>query len=214
MAQVSVDRAIVYFKAGERPIEDVIVRNGGEETLSVTANPDIMISPGSSDEKREPTEDMLVSPKRFTLEPGGQRTVRLILKKPYSEYEQVYRVRFVPEARGFGKDEPQDTKDKKTLLKVITGMGILILVEPKEPSPNLEWKRDAGKLVVKNTGNINIFLSDGKACSGNDGPCQDITGNRLYPGNVLETATADNRTVKFRKEVRQQFEDLIIPPVN
>lgn len=211
-AQVSVDRAIIYFHAGDRPIENIVVRNSGEETLSITANPDLMVNPGSPTERREASEELLVSPKRFALEPGGQRTVRLLLKKPYSDLEQVYRVTFVPESRGFGKEEESIAAGKKTMLKVLTGMGILILVEPKVPESKLEWSRKQGKFAISNTGNINIFLSDGKACQNEGENCQSLPVSRLYPGNTIEASVPDDRTIRYRKEVRQQFEEVVIPP--
>jgi len=211
-AQVIVDRAIVTLKSGGRPIENVVVGNSGTETLYVTAHPDVMTNPGEETEKRVITEDLLVSPKRFALGGGAQRTVRLLLKKTYGETEQVYRVKFVPEAKGFGPEDAGEIKGKRATLKVLTGMGILILVEPKAPSPSLTWTRSDSKIIFRNEGNVNIFLEEGKACKNEGSECANLPAGRLYPGNTLEAPTSRDRLVTYRKQTGEVFETVTIPP--
>src|SRR5262245_50938369 len=92
-AQITVDRVIVLFKNSQRPIDNIVVKNTGDKALYVTVEPDVMVNPGDKDESRVHTTDLLVSPKRFSLDPNGERSVRLLLKKPHGDEEQVYRVK-------------------------------------------------------------------------------------------------------------------------
>jgi len=211
-SQLLVDRVILALKTGQRPIENVVIRNSGDQTLFVSVTPDVMIHPGLPDERREETGDLIVSPKRFSLDPGGQRTVRVLLKKPLGGAEQVYRVKFVPEDRGFGKDVPAISSGKQTTLKVLTGIGILILVEPTEPSPKLKWKRDGDTLTFTNEGNVNIFLSEGRACRASGEDCSVLAVDRLYPGNTLKVKAPADTVVAYRQEIRGEFQELVIPP--
>lgn len=211
-AQVIIDRAIINIALGNRPIENVVVRNSGTTILYVTAEADVMIDPGSKDERREPTEDLVVSPKRFAIDPGGQRTVRLLIKKPFGEKEQVYRVKFLPEERSFDPEETKLGENKSVMLKVLSGMGVLVLVDPLAPVPSLKWERNGSDLIFSNTGSVNILLTEGKACLKPDADCKELAAGRLYPGNTLQVSAAANATITYRKEVKGEFEAIVIPP--
>lgn len=213
-AQLTVDRVILTLKKDQRPVENLIVRNSGSSTLYVTVTPDVMLRPGAPDELRQETEDLLVSPKRFSIEAGGQRTVRVLLKKPFGDSEQVYRVKFIPEDRGFGKDIVAEHSGKKTAVRVLTGIGILIFAEPIDPQPKLEWKRNGDTLAFVNGGNVNIFLIEGKHCKPDGQDCSPLPVDRIYPGNTFSVKAPKDRVVTYRKEVRGEFEDVIIPPVS
>ena len=91
IAQISVDRVYIRFTPDARPVQNVILRNNGKEPAYINVVTDEMINPGEKNEERVPTTKLLVSPKRFSLDPGGQRTVRLLLKEKFGENEQVYR---------------------------------------------------------------------------------------------------------------------------
>lgn len=210
-AQVTTDRAIIRFKAGTRPIENVSVQNIGDETLYVTSVTEKVINPGTPQEERQETEEVLVSPKRFSLDGRSDRAVRLLLKEPYGEKEGVYRVKFLPETKGFGIEEKSAKKGEKTAtLKVVTAVGILIFAEPAKPLPEFSWTRNEGTIRLSNKGNVNVLLTEGKACKSQGVECADIPVTRLYPGNEHELKIPDGKMVSFKKESLGQFEDIEI----
>lgn len=212
-AQISVDRVIVNFKKGELPVRNVVVTNGGKEPLYVTAVSDVMVKPGTAEEARQPTEDLVVSPKRFSVEPGGQRTVRLLLKRKLGDEEQVYRVKFLPQGSEFDAQEMADSgKGRKTQLKVLFSVGMLIFAEPLEIQPKLEWKREGNEVVFRNTGNVNVMLEDVKLCKSADAECSEHPSNRLYPGNEWKVQAPSALHVQMRKQVGDAYESLVIPP--
>jgi Mat/Ecp fimbriae periplasmic chaperone len=209
-AQVSVDRVIVNFKASERPVRNLVVHNGGAEPVWIEVISERMERSGFADERRVPTEDLVVSPKRFSIEPNGDRTVRLLLKKSIGAEEQVYRVKFMPQAKEF--DLGANQKDgKSSQLKVIFSVGILVFGEPIKPEPKLNLQRDGSKITFKNDGNMNVLFDEVQNCTTENKDCQKLPGVRLYPGNSWETKLAVDRILTIRKQVGDSFEDLVVP---
>lgn len=211
LAQISVDKAIVSFAKGKGDILNATVQNGGTDAVWIEGVVDAIERPGYSDEQRVPTEDLIISPKRFSIEGGGQRTVRLLLKKPLGDTEQVYRIKFMPQTREFDTEELKKGGGRTTQLKVIFTVGMLVFGEPLEPRPDLKWERFPDRVVFRNDGNVNILFDDIQVCKAENSGCRKVPGNRLYPGNVWETEAASGEVLQLRKQVGSSFEDLIIP---
>ena len=210
-AQISVDNVIMTFSRKERPVRNVVVRNSGDAAVYITVQPDVMIRPGFEDEERVETGDLIASPKRFSLAAGGERTVRLLVKKPPQDEEQVYRVKFLPQAKEFGEELVREKGKTKTMLKVIFSVGILVFVEPKELKPHLKWERNGSTVTFQNAGNVNIFLDEGKYCS-DDGEdsCESLPGTRLYPGNIWSVTIPGPKAATYRKKAGGEFETIVI----
>ena len=208
-AQISVDRAILRFPTGSRPVQNVIVRNGGEEDMGIEVVPEVVENPGSPEEKRVKTKDLIISPKRFSIKGKGQRTIRLLVKKPFTDQEQIYRVRLLPQPRGFG-DEASG-KVKATKLRVVTTVGLLVLVDPKKVQPELEWDLGDKKLTFKNKGNTNIFLDEGRACKSEGASCEELPATRLYPNTDWNVKLPEGKKfVTYRKKVAGEFESFVV----
>lgn len=215
MAQVSVDRVIVSFAAADRPVQNVIVNNGATEPLLISISVNEVENPGRPDERRVPTEDLIVSPKRFSIEAGGQRTVRLLMKRAPTDTERVYRAKLEPQANELNESDPKNSSDTKTKLKVLFSVGMLLFAEPRDPKPMLTWdRRSSGGLSINNTGNVNILLEEGQSCERPDESCTPLrtAAQRVYPGQSWEVSVPSGRFISFRKKVKEQFETLVIPP--
>lgn len=209
-AQISVDRAIVSFTKAQGDILNATVQNSGKEAVWIEGVVEAIDRSGFPDEKRVPTEDLVMSPKRFSIEAGGQRTIRLLLKKPLGETEQVYRIKFMPQAEEFNTEDMKNGS-KTTRLKVIFSVGMLVFGEPLDPKPKLTWDRSGGKVTFRNEGNVNVLFDDIEDCAADGTGCRKIAGNRLYPGNVWEVPVSANRSLQLRKQTGSNFENMIIP---
>jgi P pilus assembly chaperone PapD len=176
-------------------VHNVIVGNSSKNPAYVKVETVAVQEPEKS-EKVVPTSELLASPKTFSIEPNGQRTVRLLLKSPPTDKERVFRVSFIPQDRGFGEEVVQNQDGVKTVIKVLTGMGILIFADPLKPVENLSWERVGNKIIFTNTGNVNMYLGDGQSCS-QAGVCSKLPSKRLYATNQFEVISPLENTVSI-----------------
>ena len=211
LAQVSVDRAIVNFRRGDRPYHNVVVSNSGTEALYVTVVADEMIRAGFDDEKRGATESLLATPKRFSIQPQEQRTIRLVLKKPLQENEQVFRVKLLPQAKEFESEGVKKPGEKKTSLKVLFSVGLLVLAEPAKVNAKLSWERSGNQVKLLNEGNVNILFEEVRHCAAEEQDCRTLPAVRLYPQNTISFPVDAKRTLFIRKQVGEEYESLVIP---
>lgn len=214
LAQISVNDVIINFQAGARPVQNVVVSNASENPMYVTVSVEKIDKPGEDNSPRSATDELLVSPRQFSVDARGERTVRLLLKRQPQAAEQLYRVMFVPQDRKFGEDEEPDGNAPRALIKVLTGMGILVFADPVKPSATLTWKRDKNHLVFNNEGNIHVRLIQGKACTKEKEECTELRSKRIYGGSSYTYDVDDKKTIYFTKRVGAsgEFETLVIPP--
>jgi P pilus assembly chaperone PapD len=165
-AQVVANSVIFNFKAGDRPVQNVFVSNSGAAPLYVGVK--IQEAVDLSAEKIEfvDSDKLLLSPRNFSLAPNGQRTVRMLLKKPLGEKEGVFRVLLVPQQTEFGQDQTRtiDNGDSKLVMHVATGVGLLVYIEPARVRKELAIIREEKGIRLQNTGNIQAQLIDGTSC--------------------------------------------------
>lgn len=208
-AQISVDRVILRFGKDDRRVQNIIVNNGGGEPLHVQTIVDKMIRPGFGDQKREETNKLLVVPKRFSIGPNAQRTVRIVLNEPHQSEETAYRLKFVPVSAP-PSEEPSGTVTQPKI-KVVFSVGVLVLSAPLEPRRSLEFQRHPDRILFSNKGNVSVVLENGRACSkGNNLECTSLPANRLYPGNTWEVQVASGTIVNYQQESMGNFEALTI----
>jgi P pilus assembly chaperone PapD len=215
-AQVSVDKIIFRFEYGKTPVQNVLVKNNGDEAVHITAISEIVERAGFPDEYRVEASNLLLSPKRFSIQPKGERVVRLLIKNPSlsKEKEQVYRIRFMPQAQGFNEEMAAEKAGRKAMVKVLFSVGILVFDEPEALLPEISWTREGKKIIISNAGNANVYLDEGKACLNNDeAKCVSISPTRLYPENTFEvTAPSDEHYVTFRQTVGGEHSNITIAP--
>lgn len=186
-AGMAVDRAIVTFKPGDTPRQDVLVMNAGKEPLYVQVEVLEVQNPGTEAEKRVAVKNpeeigLLATPLRLRVEPGGKRPLRLVNLKPKSAQERVYRVNLSPVV---GKIAAEGDANAMAV-KVVVGYQLLVLVSPAEPQELLEVRREGRLAVLRNAGNTNILLFSGQQCptaEAEEASCRTLPDRRLYPGN-------------------------------
>lgn len=186
-ASMVIDRAIVAFKPGDTPRQDVLVMNAGKEPLYVQVEVLEVQNPGTEAEQRvlvkNPEEiGLLATPLRLMVEPGGKRPLRLVNLKPQASKERVYRVNLSPVVGKIAAEADANAM----AVKVVVGYQLLVLVSPAEPQELLEVKRDGKVAVLRNAGNTNILLFSGQQCpspEADEKSCRGLPDRRLYPGN-------------------------------
>ena len=156
-AQISVDKVILTFSETDQPVKNILVRNAASDAMFVVVTATKVLNAGLPDESIVPTDEILVAPKRFSVPGRGERTVRLLLRQKSGELEQPYRLSFIPEARDL-TDEEKAAANGKSTLRVLTGVGILVFAQPRQPTPKLVWDREPNKLTFRNEGNVNILV--------------------------------------------------------
>lgn len=213
-AQISVNDVIVQFKAGQRPVQNLIIKNASPEVFYVTATAEEIQDPGEDKSALLPTEDLLISPKRFSVDGKNERVVRLLSKNQSESKERVYRVTFTPQDKEFGEVTSSKIQERNTQLKILTGMGILVFIDPSVPNPELKWNRFEDSIVFENTGNQHVRLMQGKACDSENVGCIDLPTRRVYGGRQFTVKVAAGKTIFYtrRDGPSGDFKSLIIPP--
>jgi len=213
-AQISVNDVIVQFKAGERPVQNIVVKNSSPDVFYVTATCEELTEPSEDKSPLVATEDILISPKKFSIDGNSERVIRMLHRKPADDKERVYRVAFVPQEKEFGEAIVRQDRDRRTMLRVITGMGILVFVDPAKPLSDLKWTRDGDTIKFYNAGNQHVRLSDGKACDSEGVGCTDIPTRRVYGGKEYVVSAPKTKTLYFtrRDGPSGDFKSIVIAP--
>lgn len=229
-AQVNVNNVIFTFAAGARPVQNILVTNSSANPVYVSVSTEAMIDYTSDPIKTAPTEDIVVSPRKFSIEGKGQRTVRILLKKAPGDIERGYRVYFVPQEGEFDTQTVTSSdKGRIAVIKVATGVGVLVFADPIERKVKFETARDSTGITFTNAGNIQVYLGDGKACptevpfpaigatttetEKDVGRCTDVPSQRVYPGKAFRVSVAPTNAVRFLSRVGSagDYEPLIVP---
>ena len=214
-AQIFANKTIYYWGQQLPPVQNVAVRNGSDKTLLVTVNVVEVENPGGEDQKHVPSEDIIVTPKRFSVTGNGERTVRLLRRGEHGQRERVFRISFVPEAR---EEDDIATTSVQTgnpnvvaTLKVLTGIGLLVFTQPAAGEADLEIERREGNILLKNNGNVNIALLKVQKCVSEGNQCEDVVPRRVYPGRSFEVKETKGKVVYLRKRVGEAVSEMTIP---
>lgn len=217
-AQISLNDVIVSFTPGDRPVHNVrVTNNSPKQAYDVQVTVEKVLNPGTPEEQREITRDIIVAPRQMRLSANNSRLARILLRHPGGQKENIYRIKFVPLPGKFGENEDNDelsSANVKTELKVLTGMGMLILVAPEQPKPTLKWTRDNTGITFTNTGNTNIQLRRQEFCPGNNKECLQLPGKRLYPGNSWHLALksdASSLPITYDAAIYKEIQRIRIP---
>jgi len=187
-AQLEVDRRLIEVVSGDRGIENVVISNPSEETVVVETQSMVVHRPGTSDEGLEESDTLLVSPKRFSMEPGSRRTIRLLLKEPATDGEELFRVTLLSTC---------GTEAAPT---------IELLYRERGAEPHLEWHTSGGLLEIRNDGRASCSLEEGKCCKAES--CVNLPGKRLHPGNRWSLKVPSDCQITFVKAAQGAFEQI------
>ena len=139
-AEMVLSKVIVDLPAEKPPRDDIEVWNDTSETMYVSAEPFMIIAPGTPDEQRIPAtrpqeSGLLVSPQRVVLAAGERRTIRVALVGERPMEDRVYRVAIKPVAGSVSAST--------SALKVFVGYDALVIVRPQDPQPRIEAERES-----------------------------------------------------------------------
>lgn len=207
-ADMSLDRSILVFDAGDAPRQDVEITNTSGDNLYIETEILAVSEPGTDAEQREQildpdAIDLLVTPARLIVPPGARRMLRVVYMGEPGDVDRIYRVNVRPVV---GPVEAETTA-----VKVIVAYQLLVIIRPENPRPDLIWERDGKQIEFSNRGNSNVLLFNGVQCS-TDGDCVDLnTARRLYAGNRWTLQLPFDAPVEFttgvgQRNMRQRFD--------
>lgn len=207
-AAITVSQAVVDIAPDAPTAQDVEVANDGDEIAYVVVEPSEIQAPGLATEKRVPIADpgvggLLVTPQRIILQPGERKLIRIAAIGARQPLDRVYRVTVKPVAG--------QVTAPVTALKLFVGYDILVILRPQSLEPKIVGERQGRTLTLRNTGNTNAELYEGKQCAGpGAAACTDLPARRLYPGQVWQQvlpgdAAADYRVAVGSKSEPQRF---------
>lgn len=207
--QISVNTVVMTMSPDKPPVRNIVVTNNGDEVLGVTVKARKVTAPGTSNEQQEETSEILVAPQRFSLPGKGERVVRLLVRAKAEERENTYRLSFIPETREDETAQGQAASTPKTALKILTGVGVLVFVEPPKISSKLLWKRMGDKVVLQNQGNVNVLVDEISICQ-QENTCRDASGKRLYPGQEYALQVSPSERLSVRKRVSENSSVVVL----
>ena len=180
LANLSLDKVVIRFEQGARPVDNIAVKNNSDDFIKVTAVVYEVINPGQENEEIVKTRDLTVAPKAFELKARESRVARVVLRRFPKDVEKIFRINFVPDKAGMVQEASKEGKSIK--VSIVIGMGALITAAPSESKPNLVFERKDGKILFTNKGNVTSQLQRGDFCNEDRSECIPLGGKRIYPG--------------------------------
>ncbi|NND59960.1 MAG: hypothetical protein HKN49_06790 [Gammaproteobacteria bacterium] len=188
---------ILHFEPGETVRQDVEIENTSEQPLYIDVKPHVVSKPGTVDEVRTFIEDpmeagLLVTPSKLVVPPHGRKLLRFVDLKPGHPDERIYRVAVTPVVG--------DIEAQTSGLKILVGYEVLVLAQPQQPLVKLTGERDGKALFLRNEGNTNVLLREGRQCPAADSDpadCHYLATRRLYPGNEMRVELAIDSSVDY-----------------
>lgn len=184
LAQIAVYPVIIDLPPTDLQRADFTVENPTTERVFVEVEPARVNAPGNPDEARlvatNPQElGLLTSPPRMVLEAGEKRLVRVAALDPPGEAERVFRVSVKPLVG--------EITGEQSGLKVLVGYDLLVIQRPSSPTAALDWEDRGSELVIRNVGNSNVQLVNGRACyvGQRADDCASLGSERLYANNKV-----------------------------
>lgn len=207
-AQLAIDRLWIDFEPGAANRSDLVIRNESADRYYITINPFEVVSAGAADEQRVEKSDpeqlgLLVSPNRLVVDPGGMRAIRVVSLNGALTADRVYRVRVTPQV-GEIQTGNLGSGARGMTVKLLTAYDVLVTVRPPKPESSVTATRAGNEVTLRNTGNTNTLLFDGKACApattGGAESCEDVGAQRLYPANEWKITLKDpHAKLKFKE---------------
>ena len=213
-AQLAVDRLWIDFDASSNNRGDVVLRNESEDRYYISVLPSEIVNPGMDDEQRVEIADpeklgLLVTPNRMVVDPEGMRAIRIVTLGKAVTQDRVYRVKVTPQV-GEIQSEAVDPNNRGVSLKLLAAYDLLVTVRPPNGESRLVAERTSDSINIRNDGNTNTLLYEGKLCATNDAnseSCSDVGARRMYPGNVWVIPAESGKTILTFMERRNANEE-------
>lgn len=193
-AELVLSELVIELQPGKENRKDIELWNNSDDRSYVEIAPAEIVNPGQANELRVPEPNperlgLLVSPNRLILEPRQHKVVRIASISPPTDRERIYRVTVKPIVGEITGDQSG--------LKIVVGYDVLAIVRPSNPRPILTGERDGRNLIIRNSGNVNAELSNGKQCNPSGSECKALPGKRIYAGADWPIALQSDGPVEY-----------------
>jgi P pilus assembly chaperone PapD len=195
-ANIVLSQVVVDISPSSDTAQDVEITNDGSEVAYVVVEPSELVAAGLPGEKRVPIVDpgqggLLVSPQRMILQPGERKVVRIAAIAARGTSDRIYRVTVKPVSG--------PVSAQVSALKLLVGYDMLVIFRPVAPAAKVVGTRDGGNLTLRNDGNTNVELFEGKQCdAAAPTSCKPLPSKRLYAGQVWQQPLAGSGPVQYR----------------
>jgi P pilus assembly chaperone PapD len=196
-ADMTLSKVVVDFTSARPPRDDIEIVNAGEDILYVSIEPAEIVDPGGPNQRRVANPDprqlgLLVSPKRVVLGPAERKVVRLSLLERPGERDRIYRVTIKPVVG--------ELVARQSALKVVVGYDVLVIARPPNAQPLLELSRNGDIVEIRNAGNTNALLFNGRQCDDAQVECAELPSRRIYAGGAWQFELPGSGEVRFMVE--------------
>jgi P pilus assembly chaperone PapD len=206
---LAVDRMVVNLgdKLGTR--YDLQVSNPSKERVYAEVVPSQILYPGTSQEQTLLEKDprklgLLISPRRFALNPGEVSLVRIALTQPLAATDRVYELKVRPVSLPITiKNADQQVA---TAIKLVVAYVVRVYVRPLQAKPTVEMVRQENTVTVTNRGNSNVLLIGQPQCQADQ--CKKLPARRLFAGNTWVFQAPYAQPVQFKQEFITEKTDI------
>jgi P pilus assembly chaperone PapD len=195
-ANIVLSRVVIDIVPNGDTAQDIDVSNDGDEIAYVVIEPSEIVSPGLPGEKRVSIVDpavggLLVSPQRMILQPHEHKLIRVAAVAARGATDRIYRLTVKPVAG--------PVTAQVTALKLLVGYDALVIYRPNAPVAKLVGQRSGNTLTLRNDGNTNLEVFEGKQCpSAAATGCAELPSRRLYAGQSWTVPLASAGPVTYR----------------
>lgn len=171
----------------------ITISNRGKESIVLQAET-VSWTQADGQDIYAPTQDLLVNPPLFTIQPGRSQVLRVGLRQPQMNKQEVaYRINLheVPAAKPAAIN-PAEENNKQGNIVVLLQVRLPVYVTPASPIQQHQWQaqRNANGTIavtVNNTGNIHTLISElnlraADAGAGTPPLATAKAGNVIFPG--------------------------------
>lgn len=193
-AQISVSRLIIDI-GPDSEREDIVVGNIGEEVAYVEIEISEYLNPGTPEEVtvvRDSPRDLgiLASPNRMILQPGEKAILRLAVIERPDDFDRVFKITVTPVVG--------EIESSENAIKFVYAYGLVIILRPDDPQPDVTVSRDGRMFTAVNNGNTMVQFGFGVQCDVAGANCVDIANKRVYPNSTWEYELAYDTPVTFK----------------
>ena len=157
-AEFNVNPVRIYLD-GRAKSGSVVVENNSDQVLTIQASMNSWSQENGPEDLIVPTEDLIVSPPIFKVQPKSRQVVRVgNLKQPDATREGAYRL--------FLQEVPPPRKPGETGIAIAVRMSLPVFIAPagNKPAPLVKFKTEAAdakaiRLTLVNSGNAHIQIT-------------------------------------------------------
>jgi P pilus assembly chaperone PapD len=195
-ANILLSRVVIDVAPNGDTAQDIEVTNDADEVAYVVVEPSEILSPGLADEQRVVVKDpassgLLVTPQRMILQPHEHKVIRVAVVAPRGSIDRIYRLTVKPVTG--------PVTAQVSALKLLVGYDALVIYRPASPTSKLVGERSGNTLTLRNEGNTNIEVFEGKQCSNAAATkCAELPSRRLYAGQSWQQPLSSTGPVTYR----------------